>query len=64
APLGGVHQEETLHLLDTTGDILQSRRNATKDLCREESWISHCPQDWRNRLHWISTKVRPIPSTT
>ncbi|MCI92667.1 hypothetical protein A2U01_0113964, partial [Trifolium medium] len=34
APLGGAHQEEIHQLLDTTVDILQSRRNATRDLYR------------------------------
>ncbi|MCI54034.1 hypothetical protein A2U01_0075281, partial [Trifolium medium] len=36
-PLGGAHREEIHHLLGTTVDILQSRRNATKDLYRGES---------------------------
>ncbi|MCI89263.1 hypothetical protein A2U01_0110551, partial [Trifolium medium] len=41
APLGGAHQEEVRHLLDTTVNTLQSRRNATRDLYRGGSWISH-----------------------
>ncbi|MCI73250.1 hypothetical protein A2U01_0094514, partial [Trifolium medium] len=43
APLGG-----TLHSPDTTGDTLRSRKNAIRDLYRGESWISHCPRDWRS----------------
>ncbi|MCI63269.1 hypothetical protein A2U01_0084526, partial [Trifolium medium] len=38
APLGGAHQEEIRHLLDTTVDTLRSRRNVTRDLYRGESW--------------------------
>ncbi|MCI67441.1 hypothetical protein A2U01_0088700, partial [Trifolium medium] len=49
-PQEGVRQEETLHFLDKTDDNLRSRKNATKCLFRGESWISHCPQDWKSHL--------------
>ncbi|MCI40792.1 hypothetical protein A2U01_0062025, partial [Trifolium medium] len=64
APLGGVHQEGTLHLLDIIGDSLRSRKNATKGPFRGESWIFNCPQDWKSHPQLTSMTVRPTLSTT
>ncbi|MCI33669.1 hypothetical protein A2U01_0054886, partial [Trifolium medium] len=51
-------------LLDITDDTLRLRKNVIRGLCRGESWISNCLQDWKSHQQWKSMMVRPTPSTT